>query len=77
MDNDKNNMLSRLDQLVKEDSKFDAFKAKVKDLGFRVRIREKNGESLAGTCDYVPSRINVSVEEKDGSMNVLKVIGLG
>ena len=34
----------------------------IKSNGFKVRVRSEDGESFMGTCDWVPTRFNLSIE---------------
>jgi hypothetical protein len=40
---------------------------------YRIRVRTNDGSPLMGTCDFLPTRINVSVEKGI----ITKVEGLG
>jgi hypothetical protein len=40
----------------------DEAKAKITDLGMKVRIRNRDGETFMGTCDYRRDRVNLSID---------------
>jgi len=47
--------------------------AKRLPVGFSVRVTEEDGESLFGTCDWQPNRVNVSVTQG----KVIGFLGMG
>ena len=52
--------------------------ATLEDAGLTLRISKRDGEELAGTADYVPTRVNVAVEtQDDGTEQVTEVISVG
>ena len=52
--------------------------ATLQDAGLTLRVVERDGEDLAGTADFVPTRVNVAVEtQDDGTEQVTEVISVG
>ena len=52
--------------------------ATLEDAGFTLRVVRRDGEDLAATMDYVPTRVNVAVEtQDDGTEVVTEVISQG
>lgn len=41
--------------------------------GWSIRIMKQDGKNCMGTCDYIPSRINVEVKDD----KVVEVFGIG
>ena len=51
---------------------------KLEDAGYTLRVLRRDGEDLAGTADYVETRVNVAVEtQDDGTEVVTEIISLG
>lgn len=40
----------------------EAAKAKITELGMKVRVRNRDGETFMGTCDYRTDRVNLSID---------------
>ncbi len=52
--------------------------ATLEDAGLTMRVIKRDGEDLAGTADYIPTRVNVAVEtQDDGTEQVTEVISVG
>lgn len=52
--------------------------ATLEDAGLTLRVVRRDGEDLAGTADYVPTRVNVAVEtQDDGTEQVAEVVSVG
>ena len=52
--------------------------ATLEDAGLTLRVIKRDGEDLAGTADFVPTRVNVAVEtQDDGTEQVTEVINVG
>jgi hypothetical protein len=52
--------------------------ATLEDAGLTLRVIKRDGEDLAGTADYIPTRVNVAVEtQDDGTEQVTEVISVG
>lgn len=52
--------------------------ATLEDAGLTLRVLKRDGEDLAGTADFVTTRVNVAVEtQDDGSEVVTEVISIG
>ena len=52
--------------------------ATLDDAGLTLRVVRRDGEDLAVTADYVPTRVNVAVEtQDDGTEQVTEVVNLG
>lgn len=46
--------------------------------GLTLRVVKRDGEDLAGTADYVTTRVNVAVEtQDDGTEQVTEVVSVG
>ena len=52
--------------------------ATLQDAGLTLRVVKRDGEDLAATADYVPTRVNVAVEtQADGGEKVTEVVSVG
>ena len=52
--------------------------ATLEDAGLTLRVVKRDGEDLAGTADFVPTRVNVAVEtQDDGTEQVTEVVNVG
>ena len=52
--------------------------ATLESAGLTLRVVKRDGEDLAGTADFVPTRVNVAVEtQDDGTEQVTEVVSLG
>src|SRR6188472_3182497 len=52
--------------------------ATLQDAGLTLRVVKRDGEDLAATADYVPTRVNVAVEtQADGTEKVTQVVSVG
>jgi beta-lactam-binding protein with PASTA domain len=52
--------------------------ATLESAGLTLRVLKRDGEDLAGTADYLPTRVNVAVEtQADGTEKVTEVISVG
>ena len=52
--------------------------ATLQDAGLTLRVVKRDGEDLAATADYVPTRVNVAVETQvDGTEKVTEVVSVG
>jgi hypothetical protein len=52
--------------------------ATLEDAGLTLRVIKRDGEDLAGTADFVPTRVNVAVEtQDDGTEQVTEVVNVG
>jgi beta-lactam-binding protein with PASTA domain len=52
--------------------------ATLQDAGLTLRVVKRDGEDLAATADYVPTRVNVAVEtQADGTEKVTEVVSVG
>jgi len=52
--------------------------ATLESAGLTLRVVKRDGEDLAGTADYVTTRVNVAVEtQDDGTEQVTEVVSVG
>ena len=52
--------------------------ATLQGAGLTLRVVKRDGEDLASTADYVPTRVNVAVEtQADGTEKVTEVVSVG
>jgi beta-lactam-binding protein with PASTA domain len=52
--------------------------ATLQSAGLTLRVVKRDGEDLAGTADYVTTRVNVAVEtQADGTEKVTQVVSVG
>jgi hypothetical protein len=52
--------------------------ATLEDAGLTLRVVRRDGEDLAGTADFIETRVNVAVEtQDDGTEVVTEVISVG
>lgn len=52
--------------------------ATLQGAGLTLRVVKRDGEDLASTADYVPTRVNVAVEtQADGTEQVTQVVSVG
>jgi len=52
--------------------------ATLQGAGLTLRVVKRDGEDLAGTADYVTTRVNVAVEtQADGTEKVTQVVSVG
>ena len=52
--------------------------ATLESAGLTLRVVKRDGEDLAGTADFVTTRVNVAVEtQDDGTEQVTEVVSVG